>query len=56
MRADEDGVFAALRDSFLAGIPQPLDEPRIADLQRLLALTGADPAKLMPAASFQSTP
>ncbi|MCQ4261818.1 ABC transporter substrate-binding protein [Stutzerimonas stutzeri] len=56
MRADEDGVFAALRDSFVEGIPQPLDQARIADLQRLLILTGADPAKLMPVALFQSTP
>ncbi|MCQ4297628.1 ABC transporter substrate-binding protein [Pseudomonas stutzeri] len=56
MRADEDGVFAALRDSFVEGIPPPLNETRIADLQRLLTLTGADPAKLMPAALFQSAP
>ena len=56
MRADEDGVFAALRDSFVDGIPQPLDQTRVADLQKLLTLTGADPANLMPATLFQSVP
>ena len=55
MRA-EDEVFAALRDSFVAGIPQPMDAARVADLQRLLVLTGSDPARLMPAALFQSAP
>ncbi len=49
-------MFAALRDSFVAGIPQPLDAARVADLQRLLVLTGSDPARLMPAALFQSAP
>lgn len=56
MRADDDAVFSALRNSFVEGIPPPLDQPRIADLQRLLTLSGANPAKLMPAALFQSTP
>lgn len=56
MRAEDEAVFAALRDSFVAGIPQPLDAARIADLQRLLVLTGSDPARLMPAALFQSAP
>ncbi|UVO17135.1 ABC transporter substrate-binding protein [Stutzerimonas stutzeri] len=56
MRAENDAVFAALRDSFVEGIPQPLDAARLADLQRLLVLTGADPARLMPAAAFQSAP
>ncbi|EWC42720.1 ABC transporter substrate-binding protein [Stutzerimonas stutzeri] len=56
MRADDDAVFAALRDSFVEGIPRPMDEARIVDLQRLLGLTGADPAKLMPVALFQSAP
>ncbi|WP_428608810.1 ABC transporter substrate-binding protein [Pseudomonas sp.] len=54
MRAEDEAVFAALRDSFVEGIPQPLDAPRIADLQRLLVLTGADPAKPMPATLFQA--
>ena len=49
-------IPAALRDSFVAGIPQPLDAARVADLQRLLVLTGSDPARLMPAALFQSAP
>ncbi|WP_417787064.1 ABC transporter substrate-binding protein [Stutzerimonas xanthomarina] len=56
MRADDEAVFAALRDSFVEGIPQPLDEARITALHRLLELTGARPAKLMPAALFQSEP
>lgn len=54
MRAEDEAVFAALRDSFVEGIPQPLDAPRIADLQRLLLLTGADPTKPMPATLFQA--
>ncbi len=56
MRAENDAVFAALRDSFVEGIPQPLDESRIAALQRLLVLTGAEPERLMPAVLFQSEP
>lgn len=56
MRADNDAVFAALRDSFVEGIPQPLDPDRIAALQRLLLLTGAKQEKLMPAALFQLEP
>lgn len=56
MRAESDAVFAALRGSFVEGIPPPLDAARIADLQRLLVLTGADPARLMPATAFQSVP
>ena len=56
MRADNDAVFAALRDSFIEGIPQPLDKTRIEALQRLLILSGADRAAVMPAALFQSEP
>lgn len=56
MRAESDAVFAALRGSFVEGIPPPLDAARLADLQRLLVLTGADPARLMPATAFQSVP
>lgn len=53
MRADDDGVFAALRDSFVEGIAPPLNEARIAQLHQLLRLTGADPQKLMPAELFR---
>lgn len=56
LRAEDDAVFAALRDSFIKGIPQPLDEARIAALQRLLLLAGASQEKLMPAALFQREP
>lgn len=56
MRADSDAVFAALRDSFIEGIPQPLDQGRIEALQRLLVLSGAERAAVMPAALFQSEP
>lgn len=56
MRADDEAVFAVLRDSFVEGIPQPLNATRIAALQRLLTLTGTEPAALMPAALFQSEP
>lgn len=41
MRAEDDRVFQALREGFVAGIPKPLDESRINDLQRLLRLAGA---------------
>ena len=56
MRADSDAVFAALRDSFVEGIPQPLDKARIDALQRLLILSGAKRTVVMPAALFQSEP
>ncbi|MCW8978725.1 MAG: ABC transporter substrate-binding protein [Marinobacter sp.] len=48
----EDGVFTALREGFVAGTPAPQTEQRIADLQRLMTLTGADPDRLMPANLF----
>ena len=56
MRAENDAVFAALHHSFVEGNPQPLEGARMADLQRLLLLTGANQEKLMPAALFQSEP
>lgn len=48
----ETGVFQALKDGFIAGTPAPLTDQRIADLHRLLALTGADADNLMPAELF----
>ena len=53
MRAEDEAVFDALRDSFIEGIPPPLDETRIGHLQQLLKLVGADPQKLMPAELFR---
>ena len=44
----DDSVFAALREGFVAGTPAPQTDQRIADLQRLMTLTGADPDNLMP--------
>ncbi|MCG4452480.1 ABC transporter substrate-binding protein [Pseudomonas sp. MMS21-TM103] len=52
MRAEDDAVFAALRGGFIAGIPAALDARRIADLRRLLSLTGTPPAQLMPESLF----
>ncbi len=52
MRSPATGVFHALRKGFVAGTPAPLTDQRIADLHRLLALTGADPENLMPAELF----
>lgn len=49
--ADEPG-FVQLRDGFVEGTPQPLTDARIEDLRRLLVLTGAEPARVMPAALF----
>ncbi len=47
-----DGVFRALREGFIAGTPAPLTDQRIADLHRLLSLTGAGADNLMPADLF----
>ncbi|WP_413470162.1 ABC transporter substrate-binding protein [Pseudomonas sp.] len=52
MRAEDDAVFAALRDGFVAGIAEPLDAERVSDLRRLLTLSGTDPAQLLPEALF----
>lgn len=52
MRSSDDGAFTALRAGFLDGTPEPLTGQRIADLHRLLVLTGADPDKLMADALF----
>jgi len=48
----DEGVFKALREGFVAGTPAPLTDQRIADLHRLLTLTGADSDNLMPAKLF----
>lgn len=48
----DDSVFAALREGFVAGTPAPQTDQRIADLQRLMTLTGAGPDNLMPASLF----
>lgn len=48
----ETRVFEALRDGFVAGTPAPQTDKRIADLHRLLTLTGADADNLMPADLF----
>lgn len=52
MRNPAPGEFDALRKGFVEGTPQPLTDQRIADLQRLLELTGAEPEHLMPATLF----
>lgn len=52
MRADSDAVFEALRDSFIAGIPEPLSAANVEQLQALLLATGADPERLMPERLF----
>ncbi|MDF0749489.1 ABC transporter substrate-binding protein [Marinobacter sp. 71-i] len=48
MGSPETGVFHALREGFIAGTPAPQTDQRIADLHRLLQLTGADSNHLMP--------
>lgn len=52
MRAGDDRVFDALRSGFVEGIPKPLDDSRIADLQHLLKLVGTPPDQRLPAALF----
>lgn len=47
-----EGVFQALKDGFINGTPAPQTDQRLADLHRLLALTGADADNLMPACLF----
>lgn len=42
-----EGAFDALRQGFLDGFPDVQTDRRIADLKRLLVLTGADPTALM---------
>ena len=56
MENPENGVFEALREGFVAGIPARQTEQRIADLHRLLVLTGADTDRLMPANLFYQRP
>ncbi len=52
MNNPEDGVFSALREGFVAGTPAPQTDQRIADLQRLMTLTGAESGNLMPVDLF----
>lgn len=52
MRVENDADFTALREGFIAGTPAPLDDARIADLQRLLVLTGTAPDEVMPGSLF----
>ncbi|MDL0431241.1 ABC transporter substrate-binding protein [Marinobacter sp. TBZ242] len=48
----QDGIFQALKEGFIAGTPAPQTDQRIADLHRLLTLTGADSDNLMSAELF----
>ncbi|MCR8916131.1 ABC transporter substrate-binding protein [Marinobacter panjinensis] len=48
----EEGVFQVLKEGFIAGKPAPQTDQRIADLHRLLVLTGAEADNLMPAGLF----
>ncbi|QTP56057.1 ABC transporter substrate-binding protein [Billgrantia sulfidoxydans] len=52
MRVASDAEFEAFRQGFLGGVPAPLDERRIADLQALLRLAGADAERLLPPRLF----
>lgn len=52
MRDPGPGEFDALREGFLAGTPEALTDQRLADLHRLLELTGASGDNLMPAELF----
>lgn len=47
MGSPGDGEFDALRQGFVNGFPEAQTDRRIADLKRLLVLTGADPTSLM---------
>ncbi|MEQ3621229.1 MAG: ABC transporter substrate-binding protein [Marinobacter sp.] len=52
MGEPDDAVFQSLRKGFVAGVPLPLTDQRIAGLHRLLALTGANPDNRMPTDLF----
>ncbi|MDI5985857.1 ABC transporter substrate-binding protein [Halomonas sp. M4R5S39] len=52
MRVENEADFEALRQGFIAGTPAALDARRIADLQRLLVLTGASPDRVLPERLF----
>ncbi|MBW4934527.1 ABC transporter substrate-binding protein [Marinobacter sp. F4206] len=52
MRTADPGVFEALRTGFIAGTPEPLTDQRVADLRKLLVLTGAESKTLMPETLF----
>lgn len=52
MRAGDDAHFEALRQGYVQGIPEPLDEERVRALQRLLVLAGTAPEAVMPAGLF----
>lgn len=55
MRAADDAHFEALREGYVQGIPEPLDDARIEALQRLLVLAGTAPGTVMPARLFVRT-
>lgn len=52
MRVESEAEFEAFRREFLAGVPAPLDDHRIADLQRLLRLAGTDAQQVLPSRLF----
>ncbi|MBE0485377.1 ABC transporter substrate-binding protein [Marinobacter sp.] len=52
MNNPDDGVFAELRDGFIAGNPADITPDRLADLRRLLILTGANDASVMDESLF----
>ncbi|MDX1756823.1 MAG: ABC transporter substrate-binding protein [Marinobacter sp.] len=52
MRNPEEATFRELRTGFVAGTPAPLDEARIADLQRLLGMVGASQDRVIDAGLF----
>ncbi len=52
MRDPDDNTFRELRTGFVDGIPPSLDDDRVAGLQRLLTLVGADRHRLVDAGLF----
>ncbi|MGR4067145.1 ABC transporter substrate-binding protein [Billgrantia sp. C5P2] len=52
MRVASEAEFEAFRQGFLDGVPAPLDDRRIADLQRLLQLAGTDAQRRLPSRLF----
>lgn len=52
MNAEDDTVFQELRAGFVEGTPKPLTDARVADLQRLLDMTGKAGGQPMAAELF----
>ena len=56
MRVNDDAHFTVLRQGYLQGIPEPLEEARVAALQRQLVMAGSAAEEVLPARLFVLDP